>query len=176
MDAAPAPAIRVATVDDIEAYLDVYEAVAAEGRWIGGELPVDRDSRRPWLRRVVETDDELLLVAEAGGTVVGGLSMEMRNGIAEFGMALLADQRGRGTGRRLLVTAIDWARDAGAHKVTLQAWPHNAAAIGLYESLGFVTEGRFRRQWRRRDGSLWDSVFMGLVLDEDAPGSPWPSA
>ena len=50
----------------------------------------------------------------------------------------------------------------------------NTRAIGLYEKLGFVVEGRYRRHWRRRDGSLWDSLLMGLVLDETSPGGPGP--
>jgi len=67
---------------------------------------------------------------------------------------------------------IDWARGQGAHKIVLEVWPHNARAIGLYEKLGFVIEARYRRHWRRRDGSLWDALAMGLVLDEASPGGP----
>jgi putative acetyltransferase len=55
--------------------------------------------------------------------------------------------------------------------VTLELWPHNRAARRLYERAGFVEEGRRRRHYRRRSGELWDSVVMGLVLDETSPGS-----
>jgi RimJ/RimL family protein N-acetyltransferase len=87
-------------------------------------------------------------------------------------MALSDGYRGAGLGRRLLTCGIDWAREQGAHKVVLEAWPHNDGALALYEKLGFELEGRHRRHWRRRDGSLWDCISMGLVLDETAPGSP----
>jgi RimJ/RimL family protein N-acetyltransferase len=53
-------------------------------------------------------------------------------------------------------------------------WPHNAAAIALYRKVGFQVEGRRRRQYRRRNGELWDAILMGLVLDEVSPGSPHP--
>jgi RimJ/RimL family protein N-acetyltransferase len=56
--------------------------------------------------------------------------------------------------------------------VTLAVWPHNHAARGLYAKYGFVTEGTRRRQYRRRNGQLWDAVLMGLVLDESTPGGP----
>ncbi|HZD38988.1 MAG TPA: GNAT family N-acetyltransferase, partial [Actinomycetes bacterium] len=72
--------------------------------------------------------------------------------------------RGRGVGSALLRAAIERARQAGAHKVALQVWPHNAAAIALYEKLGFQREGLLRRHYRRRNGELWDAVIMGLQL------------
>jgi RimJ/RimL family protein N-acetyltransferase len=50
-------------------------------------------------------------------------------------------------------------------------WPHNGAALRLYERTGFVVEGRLRRHWRRRNGELWDALLMGLVLDTSSPGS-----
>jgi RimJ/RimL family protein N-acetyltransferase len=67
---------------------------------------------------------------------------------------------------------IAWAREHGAHKVTLTVWPHNRSAIALYAKVGFVEEGRFRRQYRRRNGELWDAIAMGLVLDQESPGAP----
>jgi RimJ/RimL family protein N-acetyltransferase len=66
---------------------------------------------------------------------------------------------------------MGWARRSGAHKVALQVWPHNVAARRLYEKHGFVQEGLLRRHYRRRNGELWDAVVMGMVLDEESPGS-----
>ena len=70
-----------------------------------------------------------------------------------------------GQAARHLAEAIDQARTAGAHKVALQVWPHNAAAIALYERFGFQREGYLTRHYRRRSGELWDAVVMGLPLD-----------
>jgi RimJ/RimL family protein N-acetyltransferase len=75
-------------------------------------------------------------------------------------------------GSALLTAAIDWARQAGAHKLHLEHWPTNEAAVALYEKFGFVEEGYLRRHYRRRSGELWDAVVRGLVLDEEAPGGP----
>ncbi len=54
--------------------------------------------------------------------------------------------------------------------MTLQVWPHNFTAQALYAKLGFVTEGRLRRHYRRRSGELWDALTMGLMLDTSSPG------
>jgi ribosomal protein S18 acetylase RimI-like enzyme len=79
-------------------------------------------------------------------------------------MMVLDGHRGQGLGRALLDACVDWSRAAGAHKVALEVWPHNAAAIALYERVGFQYEGRRVGQYRRRNGELWDSLAMGLVL------------
>ena len=97
-------------------------------------------------------------------TVSGHLHLA-RYGVAELGMAVAAGWRGRGIGSALLAEAIDQARKAGAHKVALQVWPHNAAAIALYERFGFQREGYLHRHYRRRSGELWDAIIMGLRLD-----------
>jgi putative acetyltransferase len=43
-------------------------------------------------------------------------------------------------------------------------FPHNLAALALYEKHGFVREGLFRSHVRRRTGEIWDSIPMGLLL------------
>jgi RimJ/RimL family protein N-acetyltransferase len=70
-----------------------------------------------------------------------------------------------------MAAAVTWAEEAGAHKVTLQVWPHNEAARALYRKVGFVEEGLLRRHYRRRNGELWDAITMGLVLDNTSPGA-----
>ena len=61
---------------------------------------------------------------------------------------------------------IEWARRESLHQMSLQVWPDNVAAIALYSKYGFVREGYLTKQWRRRNGELWDSVLMGLVLTQ----------
>jgi RimJ/RimL family protein N-acetyltransferase len=167
--------IRPATVGDFDAWFALYESVAAEGKWIAGELPCDRDERGRSFEATVSADDATALLAWNGDELVGELGLRMQRGIAELGMAIAAGHRGTGIGSALMTEAIGWAVEHGAHKVTLTVWPHNAAARSLYLKHGFVVEGTLRRHHRRRSGELWDAVVMGLVLDHDAPGSPHPS-
>ena len=46
--------------------------------------------------------------------------------------------RGRGLARRLVGTALDWARRSGVRTVTLRMAPDNTVARSLYEGLGFT--------------------------------------
>lgn len=168
--------IREATAADFEAWLALYEDVAAEGTWIAGELPVDRARRHTTFHSFLERDDAATLIAEIDGVQVGNLGIEIRNGVADLGMVVRDGYRGRGVGSALMDAAITWSRDHGAHKVVLEVWPHNGAALALYRKFGFVEEGRRARQYRRSNGELWDAIAMGLVLDTTSPGSPHPDA
>ena len=51
------------------------------------------------------------------------------------------DRRREGVGRRLVETLLDEARQRGAVCATLEVRAGNEAAIGLYESFGFVRSG-----------------------------------
>ena len=64
----------------------------------------------------------------------------------------------------LIRAAIGWARDQGLHKLCLEVFAQNTAAIALYRKYGFVEEGRRVKHYRRANGELWDSLVMGLPL------------
>ncbi|MDQ1391957.1 MAG: hypothetical protein QOF30_934 [Acidimicrobiaceae bacterium] len=168
--------VRSAGEADFDGWFDLYEAVAAEGKWIGAELPVDRALHRQRFVDGLANDGSPAVAfiaeahAESGATQVGQLFVRTYIGIGDLGMAVDAAWRGQGVGSALLTAAVAWAGQQSVHKLTLQVWPHNAAAIGLYEKFGFVSEGRLRRHYRRRDGALWDALIMGRVLDESSPG------
>lgn len=163
--------VRPARPEDLGAALDLYEAVAAEGRWIGAELPIDRAARLERWRATLERPDACFLLAFEGERPVGQAVLT-GGGPSELGMLVAAEARRRGVGSALLAACIDWARAAGSHKITLQVWPHNEAAIRLYEKFGFEREGYLRRHWRRRNGEIWDALVMGLVLDAPERSDP----
>jgi RimJ/RimL family protein N-acetyltransferase len=169
---APNLMIRPARAGDFDAWLALFEAVAAEGLWMGAEPPLDPVARREFFERCLASDEAVVYLAEVGGHLVGAVNVTLGRGLADLGMFVARHHRGAGVGGALVEAALVWAREAGAHKVSLGVWPHNHAARGLYAKYGFVTEGTRRRQHRRANGELWDAVLMGLVLDETTPGGP----
>jgi putative acetyltransferase len=165
-------AVRHSVESDFDAWLALFEEVAGEGRWIGAEAPVDRDRARQVFDARLDSTHAATFIAETDGVLIGHLGVDLTAGVADLGMMVRDTDRGQGVGSRLLEACIDWSRAKGAHKVTLSVWPHNERAIRLYENHGFVVEGRLRRQWRRRNGELWDVLLMGLVLNTSSLGSP----
>jgi RimJ/RimL family protein N-acetyltransferase len=162
--------IRLATLEDLADLVELSWSIAAEGRWIGAEIPFDRDERRTALAKRVTGSDGVIFVADAGdhdrgAEIVGNITVDLTSyGVAGLGMMLAPPWRGRGLGTALLDAGLAWAVNAGAHKAALEVWPHNEAALALYRKAGFVEEGRKRRHYRRANGEIWDAILMGLPL------------
>lgn len=60
-----------------------------------------------------------------------------------FEVATHADERGKGHARRIVLSALKWARVRGARIAWLQVEADNAAAIALYRSIGFFEAYRY---------------------------------
>ncbi|MGH3251819.1 MAG: GNAT family N-acetyltransferase [Trebonia sp.] len=154
-------AVRPASVDDAEAAAELFAAVAGERDGIATEPPVDTGERAATFARTCTSS----VVAVAGSQVIGMLHVQAtRHGFGEIGMFVDRDWRGRGVGSALMQTAIGLAREHSLHKLSLEVFAHNTAAIALYRKCGFVEEGRRTKQYRRASGELWDSIVMGLPL------------
>jgi RimJ/RimL family protein N-acetyltransferase len=75
-------------------------------------------------------------------------------------------QRGKGFGSDALRLALDFAfQELNLHRVQLTAFAYNAAAIRLYEKLGFTREGVYR-EFLHRDGQRYDMLLYGLLRRE----------
>ena len=157
--------VRPMTPGDLDEFLDLLEVVAAEERYIGVEAPIDRPRRREqYLERFDAEDWGLFVAVGSGGDIAGQIGLKDTRGLIDIGMLVAPAHRGQGLGSALLNAGLDWSRSRGAHKITLQLWPDNEAARRLYAKFGFIEEGHLRRQWKRRNGEIWDSVIMGLQL------------
>jgi len=166
-------AVRRAEPDDFDAWFELFDEVAKEGRWIGSDGPQDREVRKRRFLRHLGDDQTATFVVELDGQLVGELSVFASGGVADLGMLVRDGHRGQGVGSALMASCIEWCRAAPVHKVALEVFPHNAAGLALYRGFGFQVEGRRVRHHRRASGQLWDSIVMGLVLDESSPGCPY---
>ena len=163
--------VRPTTLDDLDELFALIDAVVSEEKWLGAQPPLDRDTNFERWRADLEDPSAVRFVVEDNGRLVGEANVHLTGGRADLGMAVAASHRGKRVGTALLNAVIAWDRANGAHKLTLQVWPHNQPARHLYERFGFVDEGRLRRHYRRNSGELWDAIVMGLVLDDVSPGS-----
>ncbi len=153
--------IRPAQAGDARAMAELFASVAEERDGIATEPPVDIDERTALFARSAGQS----VVAVADGELIGMLHIEVsRHGFGDLGMLVARSWRGRGAGSALLAAAIDWARSHGLHKLCLEVFAHNTAAIALYRKAGFLEEGRRVQQYRRASGKLWDSIVMGMPL------------
>lgn len=78
-------------------------------------------------------------------------------------MGVHPEYRRLGIGRQLVVQTIQKAKAKGLERIELEVFASNALAIGLYEKLGFLIEGRKKRA-RKLDGNYDDIIEMALFV------------
>jgi ribosomal-protein-alanine N-acetyltransferase len=111
-----------------------------------GSFPGDRLSRRALARHLRSPAAALLVaVADSGPVVAYALLLFRRNASVArlYSVAVDPAARGLGLARRLIEAAEAAARRRGASALTLEVRIDNAAAIQLYEALGY---DRFARR------------------------------
>ena len=122
------------------------------------------------LRAKSESADELELVAEVDGIIVGtaGLSsLGARYKVkhrASFGISIAREYWSLGLGRAMTRACIECAAAAGYSQLELDAVSENKRAIALYRSEGFVEYGRNPRGFRSCGGGWQELVHMRLEL------------
>jgi putative acetyltransferase len=170
--------IRRAEPDDAEQLVALAEAVAAEPEgWLltRGAWRAPSEERR-YLKAIRRLDDAAVFVAETPTGLVGRLSVARdphpaSPHVADLGLLVAAAHRRRGIGQALLEAAVVWARRTGIAKLELHVFPHNQAALRLYERFGFQQEGFRARHYRRGDEEL-DAVLMAYFVAAPHPSRP----
>lgn len=115
--------------------------------------PTFRFSRR-YIRQLIESPDSATWIAEEATGLVGFSVVEWPGEPGQSAAYIQTIEvhpafRGRGIGAELLIRAEESARAAGAYSIALHVDIENAAAIGLYESRGYVRAGREEHYYAR---------------------------
>lgn len=100
----------------------------------------------PWsaasFLQMIEKEDTAYYVAEEDGQLLGGCGLLMIAGEGNITNVVVApDARRRGVATGLLTHLLAEGDRAGLTAYTLEVRVSNAAAIDLYEKMGFVSEG-----------------------------------
>ncbi len=100
----------------------------------------------PWsaesFLQMIEREDNEYFVAEEDGHLLGGCGLLLIAGEGNItNVAVVPEARRRGVASGLLTYLMAEGDRAGLTAYTLEVRVSNAAAIGLYEKLGFVSEG-----------------------------------
>jgi len=104
------------------------------------------------------------LVLDASGNISGYCIMSIAAGEAHLlNLCIHPSCQRLGFGRRLLVEALERAREVGVETVFLEVRPSNRIAIGLYRSLGFRLIGR-RPSYYQADHGREDAVIFAATF------------
>jgi RimJ/RimL family protein N-acetyltransferase len=85
----------------------------------------------------------------------------------ELGYFVVQDQVGQGYATEAGRAVVHWAFDVLAvNRIDLQCSADNLASARVAERIGFHLEGRQRLRHRKKDGSLVDRLWYGLLRSE----------
>lgn len=108
---------------------------------------------------IVRKEDNRII----GGIILAGLKNE--NNVVEFRRIVLAE-KGQGYGRACIKLIKKFCfEELGCHKLWLDVHELNARAKALYESEGFVLEGKLRECIKKDNGYI--SLFVMSVLRQE---------
>ena len=123
------------SLQDVGRFVDATIAVRPRDRHFKSGLTEVLSSIRP--------DKGLFVIAEGDRPVATALCVHDGDYAGVFEVASHPDRRGQGLGRTVTRAALRWAASRGAERAWLQVESDNAAATGLYRSLGFEEAYRY---------------------------------
>jgi len=131
--------------------------LAEEKSWLKGRLAG------------IKKREEVMLLVEKDGRMVGNCSanrLPWKNShVADIGIALAKEIRGKGVGEALMTRTIELARKRmrGLEIIHLKAIAYNDRAVALYKKLGFVEVGRVPKA-NKEGREYHDDILMVRFL------------
>ncbi len=101
--------MRLAVDGDFADWFALFQDVAAEGRWIGAEAPVDETRARRVFDARLDSERVATYIVESDGVLAGHLGIDLASGVADLGMMVRDSYRGMGIGSQLLEACIGWS-------------------------------------------------------------------
>lgn len=164
--------LRTPVPDDAQAVWDYAKVNMEDG--VGSitlpeEFTLTVEEESEWLARHLEHPNDLAIVAELDGQIVGLLNFhaERRKRLKHgggFGVSVHPDWRELGIGRAMIKALLVWARaHPGIVRVGLAVIADNDRAIALYRKLGFKEEGR-RVEYVNYGDRRVDDILMYVMV------------
>jgi|GEM_PF-1047893 len=163
--------LREMRMEDAEKYVAWMNNRDISEKLAGGAMPLSLSQERDWISRSSgqQADACHFAVETLEGRLLGSCSYHMldwKNRRCMVGWQIGdPEMRGKGYGTDMIETLLEVCFQVlGLRKVSLNAYEFNEA-IRLYERLGFIREGAFRKE-RFVRGKWWDEYRYGLFKTE----------
>ncbi len=161
--------LRLATPSDAAAMIQLAISIFKHSNHTltaADEFTITEEDEQKIVEEYTKKPGYIYILAEQDGKVIGMLNFS--NGkrrknahTGELSMGVHPDFHNLGIGTLLLECLIDWAeKNDLIKKISLGVFINNSHAISLYKNLGFMEEGRKRREIKLDDGEFIDLVLM----------------
>ena len=135
--------------------------VAGERQYLSVNGGFTEYSTRAFYQKCKKNGFPQFYLIDENDSVVGWCDIVARDGkprsVGYIGIGLMPDYRERGIGTRMMLYAMDKARDAGFREIRLECRASNERALHVYKKLGF------RRTAYRRNGLIIDGERIPVV-------------
>ena len=166
--------LRALSIDDAGArFASSLDSIAREEFNIGIELPTTVEQQKAWLEKYSgckQVNDMIVFAIETHEQEYVGMvtihSMDERHG--KFGFSMIVDRpyRRRGYAEDAVRLMLKYGfMERRFQKCCSGCASYNTASAELHRKLGFVEEGRLRRE-SFYNGDYHDEILFGLLLDE----------
>jgi RimJ/RimL family protein N-acetyltransferase len=165
--------LRAIAPDDWEHFYRWNEDSEAErsGYWI--PPPQSKEAVRKWTEAQAtarqEDDNVRFAIETVDRVLVGTLNVngaDRRNGTFEYGISLGREHWGHGYGADAIRVALRYMfRELRYQKANATVYAFNEGSLALHRKLGFVEEGRIRRN-HFTNGEYHDEFWFGITREE----------
>jgi RimJ/RimL family protein N-acetyltransferase len=161
--------LRTGNLDDAEALLNIQRKVVSENEFmisVLDEFEETTEKQRNWIQKIFENERETIIVAEVKGKVIGYIVFHSKNTkrlshTGYFTTMIMKEYRDMGIGKLLIIQLLNWAeQNPLIEKVSLGVLSTNQRAIALYQSVGFVEEGRRIKEVKFSENIYVDDILM----------------
>ncbi|MBS2100014.1 GNAT family N-acetyltransferase [Carboxylicivirga linearis] len=164
--------VREARIEDADGLIK-----CAKSYMKNGFIPLTEEEFNPtvtehenWIRGFMENENNLLLVVEANGLIIGNIDLtshkrKMLSHTGFVGMGIHQDWQNQGVGTIMIDIVKQWSNmNQNIEILWLQVFSNNLGGIHLYKKSGFIENGRQVKFIKTEDNQYIDNVIMTLNL------------
>ena len=111
------------------------------------------------------SDHELVLVEDSEGVLAYVFHSRVLDELTVLNILVKPSQRRRGIAKELMTALLESATERGVARCLLEVRASNLAAQRLYQSLGFISDGR-RKNYYPKGSGREDALLMSLTLPD----------
>lgn len=163
--------IRIANINDIDSIYNIDDEIFnSESYFISTKEEWHAEDKKRYKENLlikINDQQSRFLVATMNNDVIGYIVAYRSNRMRtqhnrSITMGLTSHTRGKGIGKKLLKEIISWAiSNDSVENLSLGVLSTNIHAIKLYQSCGFVEEGRFFNEYKFGEQYI-DDIYMKL--------------
>lgn len=159
--------------DDIDQICDWYnDAYSLRLFDTMPSYPYSEEHITDWIKTRRESNDHFMFAIRdintndfVGYIDLNGISWNNRVANLSIGIGS-KNSRGKGYGTEAMKLILKFAfHELNLYRIQLNVLSYNTSAIALYEKVGFIKEGSYRK-YVARDGKRYDMYLYGLLYEE----------